>query len=117
MTELQKQLRIYGRTKELHSKFQQSRNKDKFIRETDGAESDVMLHEAAKRFLSAYQKQHGKVPKSAELKPLIATLQKEKTALYEQYKTAKAEQSELMKLHMNLQKILGKEQKQQEVDR
>ncbi|MEG1801191.1 MAG: hypothetical protein RR273_04370, partial [Oscillospiraceae bacterium] len=92
-------------------------NKDKFIRETEGAESDVMLNETAKRYLSAYQKQHGKVPKSVELKPLLAILQKEKLALYEQYKTAKAEQSELMKLHMNLQKILDKEQKQQEVDR
>ena len=57
------------------------------------------------------------MPKSAELKPLITALQKEKSTLYEQYKTAKSEQSELMKLHMNLQKILGKEQKQQEVDR
>lgn len=117
LTDLQKQLRIYGRTKELHTKFQQARNKDKFIRETDGAESDVMLHETAKRYLSAYQKENGKVPKSAELKPLLAALQKEKSALYEQYKVAKAEQMELAKLHMNLQKILGKEQKQQEVDR
>lgn len=117
LTELQKQLRIYGRTKEMYTKFHQSRNKDKFIRETEGAESDVMLHETAKRYLFAYQKEHGKVPKSAELKPLITALQKEKSTLYEQYKTAKSEQSELMKLHMNLQKILGKEQKQQEVDR
>lgn len=117
LTELQKQLRIYGRTKELHTKFQQSRNKDKFIRETDGAESDVMLHETAKRYLSAYKKEHGTVPKSADLKPLLTTLQKEKSALYEQYKTAKTEQMELAKLHTNLQKILGKEQKQQEVDR
>lgn len=119
LTELQKQLRIYGRTKELYGKFQQSRNKDKFIRETPSAESDVMLHETAKRYLSAYQKEHGKVPKSAELKPLLAALQKEKSALYEQYKKAKAEQSELMKLHINLQKILGKDRKQQEqeVDR
>ncbi len=119
LTELQKQLRIYGRTKEMYGQFQQSRNKDKFIQETDGAESDVMLHETAKRYLSAYQKEHGKVPKSAELKPLLATLQKEKSALYEQYKTAKAEQMELAKLHMNLQKILGKgsKQQEQEVDR
>lgn len=76
-----------------------------------------MLHETAKHYLSAYKKEHGIVPKSSELKPLLATLQKEKTALYEKYKIAKAEQIELMKLHMNLQKILGKEQKQQEVDR
>lgn len=119
LTELQKQLRIYGRTKELYGKFQQSRNKDKFIREIANAESDVMLHETAKRYLSAYQKEHGKVPKSAELKPLLAALQKEKSALYEQYKTAKGEQNELMKLHINLQKILGKDRKQQEqeVDR
>lgn len=119
LTELQKQLRIYGRTKEMYGKFQQSRNKDKFIRETEGAESYVMLHETAKRYLSAYKKEQGKVPKSAELKPLLATLRKEKLTLYEQYKTAKAEQSELMKLHINLQKILGKERKQQEqeVDR
>lgn len=119
LTELQKQLRIYGRTKELYGKFQQSRNKDKFIRETPSAESDVMLHETAKRYLSAYQKEHGKVTKSAELKPLLAALQKEKSTLYEQYKKAKSEQSELMKLHINLQKILGKDRKQQEqeVDR
>lgn len=119
LTELQKQLRIYGRTKELYGKFQQSRNKDKFIRETPSAESDVMLHETAKRYLSTYQKEHGKVMKSAELKPLLANFQKEKSALYEQYKKAKAEQSELMKLHINLQKILGKDRKQQEqeVDR
>lgn len=117
LTELQKQLRIYGRTKELYGKFQQSRNKDKFIRETLSAESDVMLHETAKRYLSAYQKEHGKVPKSAELKPLLAALPKEKSALYEQYKKAKSEQSVLMKLHINLQKILGKERKEQEVDR
>ena len=103
----------------MYVKFQQSRNKDKFIRETEGAESYVMLHETAKRYLSAYKKEQGKVPKSAELKPLLATLRKEKLTLYEQYKTAKAEQSELMKLHINLQKILGKERKQQEqeVDR
>ena len=119
LTELQKQLRIYGRTKEMYGKFQQSRNKDKFIRETEGAEGDVMLHETAKRYLSAYQKEHGKVPKSAELKPLLADLQKEKSTLYEQYKKTKAEQSELMKLHINLQKILVTERKkqEQEVDR
>lgn len=114
LTELQKQLRIYGRTKEMYGKFQQARNKDKFIRETEGAESNVMLHETAKRYLSVYQKEHDKVPKSAELKPLIAALQKEKSTLYEQYKAAKAEQGELMKLHMNLQKILGTERKKQE---
>ena len=114
LTELQKQLRIYGRTKEMYGKFQQSRNKDKFIRETDSAESDVMLHETAKRYLSAYKKEHGTVPKSVELKPLLATLQNEKSTLYEQYKKAKAEQGELMKLHINLQKILGKERNQQE---
>lgn len=119
LTELQKQLRIYGRTKEMYGQFQQARNKDKFIRETEGAESDVMLHETAKRYLSAYKKEHGEVPKSAELKPLLATLQKEKSTLYEQYQKAKAEQGELMKLHMNLQKILGKDrnQQEQEVDR
>ena len=78
-----------------------------------------MLHETAKRYLSVYQKEHGKVPKSVELKPMIAALQKEKATLYEQYKKAKAEQSELMKLHINLQKILGTERKkqEQEVDR
>ena len=116
LTELQKQLRIYGRTKEMYGKFQQSRNKDKFIRETEGAESDIMLHETAKRYLAAYQKEHEKVPKSAELKPLIVALQKEKSTLYEQYKAAKAEQSELMKLHMNLQKILGTERKKYRFD-
>lgn len=119
LIELQKQLRIYGRTKEVYGQFQQSRNKDKFIRETEGAESNIMLHEAAKRYLSAYKKEHGNVPKSAELKPMIAELQKQKSTLYEQYKKAKTEQNELMKLHSNLQKILGKERKQQEqeVDR
>lgn len=114
LNELQKQLRIYGRTKEMYGQFQQARNKDKFIRETEGAESDVMLHETAKRYLSAYKKEHGTVPKSAELKPLLAALQKEKSALYEQYKKAKDEQVELMKLHINLQKILGKDRNQQE---
>lgn len=119
LTELQKQFRIYGRTKEVYGQFQQARNKDKFIRETQGAEGNIMLHEAAKRYLSAYKKEHGKVPKLAELKPMIEELQKEKSALYEKYKTAKAERNELLKLHSNLQEILGKEYKQQkwEVER
>ena len=49
LSEVLKQLRIYGRTKEMYTDFNKSRNKDKFIRETDNAESDVMLHETAKR--------------------------------------------------------------------
>ena len=109
LSEVLKQLRIYGRTKEMYTDFNKSRNKDKFIRETDNAESDVMLHETAKRYLNSYKKDNGNVPSTKEIKALLSQLQAEKSSQYEKYKTIKSKQWELSRLNTNLQQMIKRE--------
>ncbi|OOO00288.1 MAG: hypothetical protein ATN35_08095 [Epulopiscium sp. Nele67-Bin004] len=113
LTELQTQLRIYGRTKEIYVTFSKARNKDKFIRENYGAEGQVMLHETSKKYLNTYKKEHGSVPSSKEIKAILEGLQTNKAIKYEEYKNIKAERDEITRLHVNLQKIISPPNKQQ----
>ncbi|MFI3238623.1 MAG: relaxase/mobilization nuclease domain-containing protein [Lachnospiraceae bacterium] len=108
LKELQTKLRIYGRTKEVYTAFSKAHNKDKFIRDNAGAESDIMLHETAKRYLKSYKNKYGNVPNSKEVKEKLQALEQKKSKQYEEYKQIKGEQSEMMKLQSNLQKMIGK---------
>lgn len=112
LKELKQHLQTYGRTKEYSQTFEKSRNKDKFLRDNPSCESQIMLHEASKRFLDQYRKEHKNSIMTvkavnielSKLEPLYA-----KQIL--DYKRTKAEQSELMKLYSNLQTILGEDMK------
>ena len=113
LTELKRQLQTYGKTKKSYEAFEQAKNQDKYLREHSHIESDVILHEAAKRFLNKY----GKENKTNKLKMKVVNEELEKlqpilTKEYAQYNKIKIEQKELAILHMNLQKILNKDMKQ-----
>ncbi len=105
LTELQTQLRIYGRTKDTYVAFSKARNKEKFIIQNSGVDGQVMLHETARKHLNAYKKEYGVVPSSKEIKSILEALQTNKTIKYEEYRIIKAERDELTRLHINLQKI------------
>ena len=115
LKDLQTQLRIYGRTKETYVAFSKARNKDKFIRDNAGAESNVMLHETAKRYLKSYKKEYGTLPNSKEVKAILEDLGVKKSKEYEDYRKIKQEQSELITLQSNLRKMMGKEKEREEV--
>lgn len=114
LKELQIQLRIYGRTKEVYTTFSKVRNKDKFIRENTSAERDIMLHETAKCHLRTHKKEFGNVPNSKEVRAKLQLLEEQKATQYVEYRKIKLEQAELVNLQANLQKMIGKSENERE---
>lgn len=108
--ELLKQLRTYGRTKEIYAKFQASKNKDKFLRTNPSAESDILLHEHTKRYFKEYVSQYGKpIPNAKQTTEKLQQLRPVRAKAYEEYKKLKQEFYELAKLKSNLESILKKD--------
>jgi hypothetical protein len=109
LKELQTQLRKYGRTKESYKQFQSAKDKDKFLRKNPHLESDIMIHETAKKYFKKYTDEHGKpLPKTADIVAELSSLKAAKEQQYAAYKTAKTERDTMMKLSVNLQSTLGK---------
>jgi hypothetical protein len=110
LEDLQKYLRNYGRTKDSYKKFKSARDPDKFLRQNRELESDIIIHEAARRFFDRYIAEHGKpLPKSSAVKEELASLKSLKAKQSAEYQTAKAERDTMLKLKVNVQSILGKD--------
>lgn len=108
--DLQKQLRNYGRTKDNYKIYQAAKDKDKFLRENYRFESDVMIHEAAKKHFDEYIKKYGKpLPTMKMVTEDLASLKTTRTQQYAEYRTVKNERDTMIKLAVNLQSLLGKD--------
>jgi hypothetical protein len=89
--------------------FSQKRIKDKFLRKNDGAERDIALHKAAKKYFNDYTAKHGKpLPKMADVTAQIKSLKSSLPQKESDYTAAKVEYDNMVKLKVNLQSLLGK---------
>ena len=100
----------YRQLKPVYNRYQQSRDKEKFLR---GHESEIILFEAAAREL----KRMGAVPlpTTESMKTELANLSAEKERLLAEYKTARTEAQEYETVKQNVDALLTvpKEQEQQ----
>ena len=85
ITELQKHIGTYGKTREVYKQYQSAKNKQKFYDEHAG---DIILHKAAKKYFDE-QDFKGKLPSMNSLKQEWAALETKRKKLYSDYKTAK----------------------------
>jgi hypothetical protein len=115
ISELQKQIGTYGRTRETYAKYQAS-GWDKDFYESQRA--DITLHRGAKDFFDklGYGKKK-KLPTIASLKQEYATLLAEKKKLYSGYRAARDNNRELLIAKDNADRILGITPKEQERER
>jgi hypothetical protein len=111
---LQKQIGIYGKTRDTYNKYQSS-GWDRDFYESQRA--DIVLHRAAKKFFNdeGFGK-NKKLPKMADLKKEYATLLAEKKKLYSGYKEEKNCSRELTLARRNAEKILDIKSDGQEFD-
>ena len=110
LEELQKQLRIYGQTKDNYKIYNAAKDKDKFLRENSSAESNLMIHAAAKKHFDDYVKKYGKpLPSMKTVVEEITSLKASRKQQYMEYSAAKTERDNMLKLAVNLQSLLGKD--------
>ena len=105
ITELQKQIWIYGKTRDAYNRYKKS-GFDKDLYESERA--DITLHQAAKKYFD--ERGYGKnnpLPKMDALKQEWATLAAEKKKLYSGYREAKTKMVDLLTAKSNADKILG----------
>ena len=114
ISELQKQIGTFGKTRDTYSKYQAS-GWDKDFYESQRA--DIILHRAAKKYFNdlGYGKSK-KLPKIAELKQEYATLLAEKKKLYSGYRAEKNNSRDLILAKNNADRILGKNQDDKKSD-
>jgi len=108
ISELQKQIGTFGKTRDTYSKYQAS-GWDKDFYESQRA--DITLHRAAKKYFNdlGYGK-NKKLPKMPELKQEYATLLAEKKKLYSGYRAEKNNSRDLILAKNNADMLLGKNQ-------
>jgi len=104
ISDLQKQIAKYSRTKEIYKQYKQSGWNKKFLEQN---ESDIIIHKAAKKYFDSmgYGKDK-KLPKMDALKQEYAEILSEKKNLYSQYKTAKENMIKLQMAKYNTDRIL-----------
>jgi hypothetical protein len=117
ISELQKQIGTYRKTKEIYSLYLRSKRDPDFY-ETHRA--DIVLHEAAKRHFneSGYGKSKP-LPKMDALKQEWATLNSEKKSLYRDYHEQKDQRTNLLNAKVIVEGILniGKDEAERMADR
>ena len=102
----------YSKTREIYAAYKKSRHKKEFLAE-HGAE--IAQHEAAKR---AFDALGGKpIPKVAQLSREYAGLLAEKQQEYEEYRAARQDMIAYQTAKQNIDKILGLELEEQELNR
>ena len=101
IAELQRQIGIYGKTREVYADYKRSGFDAEFYEKN---RANIALHEAAKRHFSSLGVK--KLPKISELKQEYATLQAEKKRLYVGYHELKETSRELLVAKHNVQRIL-----------
>jgi len=103
ITELQKQISAYGRTRAVFDRYKASKYSRAFF---DAHDADINMHRAAKRFFDE-QGYKGKLPSINSLKQEWATLNTEKKKLYADYHKLKDNAHELTVAKANADVILG----------
>jgi hypothetical protein len=112
ITELQKNIGVYGKTRETYKLYLAS-NRDPSFYETHRA--DITLHEAAKRhFDQAGYGKDKKLPAINTLKQEWAALEAEKKNLYRGYRELKDRRMKLLMAKDNVQRLLGISKDEQE---
>ena len=110
LQELQTKIRQYANTKEVYKAYMEAKDKNKFLRKNDGAERDIALHKASKKHFNDYTAKYGKpLPKIAEVTAEIQSLKSSLPQQEADYKAAKTEFDNMVKLKVNLQHLLGKD--------
>jgi hypothetical protein len=103
ITELQKQIGTYGKTRDVYAKYKAAKWSRTFY---DEHTADIILHRAAKKFFDE-QGFKGKLPSISSLKQEYATLAAEKKTLYGDYHKVKDNSHELTIARDNAERILG----------
>ena len=91
----------YSKTREVYAQYKKSNWSPKFAVQH---EQEIAIHRAAKKAFDALGVK--KIPKVSELSAEYAALQKEKDALYPQYKKSRDEMRELLIARENVRRYL-----------
>jgi len=104
ISELQKQIGAYGKTREVYAQYRKlpQKKKDVFY---SGHSSDIILCEAARRYFDSLGLQ--KLPSIKALKEEYAVLEAENKKLYPEQKRERAKMMELFTAKSNTYRILG----------
>lgn len=104
ISELQKQIGTYGKTREVYAQYRKlpQKKRDAFYNEHS---SDIILCEAAKRYFDSLGLQ--KLPSIKALKEEYAVLEAENKKLYPEQKRERAKMMELLTAKSNTDRILG----------
>jgi hypothetical protein len=110
ITELQKHIGTYGKTKEKFQAWQSIKNKNKAeeFYEIPENRADIVLHQAAKKFFDEHKnlRVDGKLPSINSLRQEWATLKSEKSLLYKNYNKIKSYAKELAVARQNAEAVL-----------
>jgi len=105
ISELQKNISSYGRTKDVYTQYKKSGWSKKFL---ESHESDIIIHKAARKYFDeAGFNKDNKIPTMQSLKEEYATLLKEKNKLWSEYKPAKENMIKLKMAKQNADTILN----------
>ena len=102
ITELQKYIGTYGKTRDTYARYRKSGWNNDFYEEH---RADITLHRAAKKHFDKLGLK--KLPSIASLKQEYATLLAEKKKLYSGYRSSKSNMQELLIAKGNADRILG----------
>lgn len=102
ITELQKQIGTYSKTREVYAQYRDSKWSKKFYAAHEG---DILLHRSAKKYFDSLGLK--KLPSMHHLKTEYATLTAEKKKLYGGYKAAREEMIALLQAKQNVDRLLG----------
>lgn len=99
----------YAKTREVYVAYRKAGYSKKFKAEH---ESDILLHQAAKKFFD--ESGLKKLPTVRSLQSEYAALLAEKKEAYADYRKAREEMKELLTVRANVQKLMGYEAQEQE---
>jgi hypothetical protein len=110
ISELQKHIDTYGKTKEKFKMWQSIKNKqkaDEFYEASDNR-ADIVLHQAAKKFFNEHKnlRVDGKIPSIESLRQEWAKLKSKKSSLYKDYNKIKGDAKELAVARQNAEAVL-----------
>ena len=97
----------YAKTRETYAAYRKAGYSKKF---RDAHEAEITLHQAAKKYFEALGLK--KLPSTKSLQAEYAELLAKKKAAYAEYRQAKAEMQELLTAKANIDRILGKDEKE-----
>ena len=112
ISELQKQIGTYGKTREVYERYRKSGWSQDFY---EANRTDITLHRAAKKHFDLLKLK--KLPTIASLKQEYASLTTEKKTLYNGYHDAKNTMRQLLVAKGNAERILGVDTDAQERER